>query len=178
MNEWSDLASDWQQLSPDLTAMVKRTKRRGRWLHGFFWYQTIGTFVAVPVLIWSFWLVDEPVLYGILCATIGFISGWWAAAWPIWRELRQARPPTRPRAVVAHALRHVRGGRRLAALEMGVGLFMVLFMGLIWLTSNPDATDQRVILAGAAISFLWFAASWRYWRKLGREADELLGRNT
>lgn len=176
MNEWSDLASDWQQLSPDLTAMVKRTKRRGRWLNGYFWYQVIGTIVAIPIWAWAFWVVDDAALYGILCAAIGAVAGWWGAAWPIWKDLRQVRPPTRARAVIAHTLRHIRGGRRLALLEMGVGIFMAGFMGLIWILEDVSGKEALAVQAGAAFSLVWFAFSWRYWHRLGREADELLGR--
>lgn len=174
MNEWSDFSEDWKQLSPDLTALVERTKRRGRWMQGYFWYQLIGTFIAAPIIGWAFWVSDSPSAYGMLCSAVGFVAGWWGAAWPIWRDLRQAKPPTRPDAILARAKHHIKLGQRLAKLEMLVGICLIVLMGLIWITEPHSQTDKLLILAGAAIAGLWFALSFRYWRRLGREANALL----
>lgn len=177
MNEWSDFANDWQQLEPDLTPLIKRTRRRGRWLQGYFWYQLVGTFIAIPIWCWALWVTDNAAHYGIIFSATGFVAGWWAAAWPIWKDLRRERPPARPRAVLANALRHIRSGRRLAQLEMGVGIALIVLMGLIWSSGDHSRNDQLIIAGGAAIAALWFLMSWRYWRRLGREADALLGRS-
>lgn len=177
MNDWSDLSSDWQTLEPDLTPLIHATRRRGRWLHRYFWFQLIGSVTVLPpLLIWAFWVADNASQYGMLCATIGMVAGWWRAAWPIWSDVRRPHPPARQRAVLASALRHIRSGRRLAALEMGMGLSMATLMGLIWLFEPLGPGELWIVLAGAAFSLAWFAAGWRYRRTLRREADALLGR--
>lgn len=176
MNEWSDFSNDWKTMSPDLSALAKRVARRGRLLHAYMVFQAFGTICVLPlVFVWAYRTVPTTETVVVLAVCAVFIAGWWAVAWPTWRANRTPEPPVNAEQVRSNALRQVLRLRPLVALECFVGLALALYVAGLWLYHDGKG-PWFMYAGGGGFAVVWLLANLRYWRRLGREAAELMGR--
>lgn len=178
MNEWSEYSDEWKQLSPDLTALAKRVEVRGRFLHAYMLTQAFGTVFVMPfIFVWAYRTVPTAETLIVLAVCTVFMTGWWAVAWPAWRANRAPRPAAAADQVRNEALRQLKRLRPLIALECVIGLALALYVAGLWL--YHDGKGPWLIYAGGGgFAVVWLLFNLRYWLRLGREANELLGHST